>query len=129
MLNDTLANAFSCILNSEKTGKTSCMISPCSKVIKTVLDILNEEGYVGKYEAVTSEKGGFLKLNLIGKINNCQVVKPRFKVKNDEFKKFEKRYLLADGFGILIVSTDKGIMTHTKAKEKNLGGRMIAYCY
>ena len=66
---------------------------------------------------------------LIGKINNCNVIKPRFNVKNDNYEKFEKRFLLAKDFGIIIVSTPKGLMTHIEAKEKGIGGKLILYCY
>ena len=129
MLNDPLASALSTILNSEKIGKSTCLISPSSKVIKKVLDLMNAEGYTGKYEEVTKAKGGVLKLNLIGKINNCGVVKPRFSVDKDGFEKFEQRFLLADGFGIIVVSTNQGVMTHEEAKKKKIGGRLIAFCY
>ena len=47
----------------------------------------------------------------------------------DEFEKFEERYLLARGMGILIVSTKWGIVTHNEAKKKNIGGKLLAYCY
>ena len=47
----------------------------------------------------------------------------------DILEKFEKRYLPAKGFGLIIVSTSKGLMTHVDAEEKNIGGKMIAYCY
>ncbi len=129
MLNDPLASALSHILNSEKIGRSTCEISPSSKVIKTVLDLMNSEGYIGKYEEVTKAKGGVLKLNLIGKINNCGVIKPRFTVKKDEYEKFEQRFLLAEGFGIIIVSTNQGIMTHNEAKKKKIGGKLMAFCY
>ena len=129
MLNDPLASALSTILNCEKTGKSTCMISPSSKVIKKVLDLMNAEGYIGKYEEVTDAKGGVLKLNLIGRINNCGVIKPRFAINKDGFEKFEKRYLLANDFGIIIVSTNKGIMTHVEVKKNKIGGKLIAFCY
>ncbi len=129
MLNDTLANALSTILNSEKIGKSSCLVSPASSIIKNVLNLLNEEGYVGKYEEVTKEKGAVLNVNLIGKVNNCSVIKPRFTVKRDGFEKFEKRFLLAEGFGVIIVSTSQGMMTHEQAKKKKIGGKLIAFCY
>jgi small subunit ribosomal protein S8 len=129
MLNDTLASALSRILNAERTRKKECLITPCSSVIRKVLDLLNEEGYIGKYEEVTKEKGGVMKLHLLGKVNNCGVIKPNFTIKRDEFEKFEKRFLLAEGFGIIIVSTNKGLMTHEKAKEKKIGGKLIAFCY
>ena len=40
-----------------------------------------------------------------------------------DFEKFEKRYLPAKNFGILIVTTPEGIMTHYEAKERGIGGR------
>ena len=70
-----------------------------------------------------------LKVNLIGKINNCGVIKPRFAIKSDEFEKFEKRFLLAKDFGIIIVSTNQGLITHREAKKKKIGGKLMAFCY
>ena len=74
-------------------------------------------------------KAGLIKVNLNGNINKCGVIKPRFAVKRKDFEKFEKRYLPAKDFGIIIISTPDGLMTHIQAKEKNLGGRLIAYVY
>lgn len=129
MLNDPLASVLSMILNAEKIGRNSCTINPSSNIIKKVLDILNTEGYIGKYEEVTKAKGGVLNLNLIGKVNNCGVIKPRFAVDKDGYEKFERRFLLADNFGIIIVSTNQGMMTQNEAKKKEIGGRLIAFCY
>ena len=50
MLNDPLSNVMSTILNSEKIGKDSCTINPASTLIKKVLDLLNKDMYIGKYE-------------------------------------------------------------------------------
>ncbi len=47
----------------------------------------------------------------------------------EEFEKFEKRFLPAKDFGFLILSTSKGIMTHLAAKEKSIGGKLLAYVY
>ncbi|MFH1063466.1 MAG: 30S ribosomal protein S8 [Candidatus Woesearchaeota archaeon] len=128
-LNDPLSNAMSKINNHEKVGKKECTIKPVSKIIKKVLDILNEEGYLGKYEDIEDGKGNHIKLNLLSSINKCGAVKPRFAVGVDNYEKFEKRYLPSRGFGLLVVSTAQGIMSHEKAKEKKIGGRLIAYCY
>lgn len=128
-LNDPLANALSKVLNSEATGKKEVTIKPTSGLIKNVLNILNEEGYIGTYEETEDTRGAFLKLNLIGGVNKCGAIKPRFAVTLHDYEKYEKRFLLAKGFGILIVSTSKGLMTHQKAKELKVGGKLIAYCY
>lgn len=129
MLNDTLATALSAILNREKIGKKECIIRPSSKIIKVVLKVMNENNYIGSFEEVVTAKGNLLKVNLIGNINKCGAIKPRYSVKKDEYEKFEKRYLPAKDFGIIFVSTSKGIMTHIEAKKKGLGGRLLAYCY
>ena len=129
MLNDPLANVMSLILNNELTGKSDCLIKPVSKVIKEVLKVMKENGYIGDFKEVDDSRGNYLKLTLVGGINKCGVIKPRYSVKNKNFEKFEKRYLPAKDIGILFVSTPSGIMTHYDAKSKKTGGRLLAYCY
>ena len=128
-LNDPLANVFSNLLNSEKIGKNEVIIKPSSKLIRKILTLLQDKKYLGGFEEIKDGKGNILVMKLIGAVNNCGVIKPRYSVKLDNYTKYEKRYLPAKGFGILVVSTPKGIMTHEEAKEQKLGGRLIAYCY
>ena len=128
-LNDPLANALSLILIDEKSGKNESIIRPSSKIIKKVLEIMKDNKYVGAFEEIKDGRGDIIKLNLLGNINKCGVIKPRYSLKKDDFEKFEGRYLLARGMGILIVSTPSGIMVHHEAKKKNIGGKLLAYCY
>ena len=129
MMNDTLSSALSNILNAEKVGRDFCLVRASSKVIKSVLTLMNEKGYIGTFEEINDGRGGVLKVNLLGRINGCRGIKPRFSVKRDGFEKFEKRFLPAKDFGIILVSTPKGIMTHIEAKEKKLGGKLLAFVY
>ncbi len=129
MLNDPLAAALAKMFNAERVGRRDVVIRPASRMIKTVLAILNDNNYVGSFEETKDDKGGWLHINLIGNINKCGVIKPRFSTKNNTFEKWEKRYLPAKDFGIILVSTPQGIMTHNQAKEKKTGGKLIAYCY
>lgn len=129
VLNDPLANALSAMLNNERIGKLECNIYPSSKLIQRVFDILKEKGYISVYEVTKDDRGARISVKLAGHINKCGVIKPRYSVKVDGLEKYEKRYLPAKDFGILILSTPKGLMTHQDAKEKNLGGKLIAYCY
>ncbi len=129
MLNDILANTLSKILNAEKRQKKECLVKPSSKVVKKVLDVMKDNLYIGNYVEIKDNRGGVLKISLISKINNCNVIKPRHSVKVEMFEKFEKRYLPAKGFGIIIISTNKGIMTIEEARKKGIGGKLLAYCY
>jgi small subunit ribosomal protein S8 len=129
MLNDTLANVMSLILNNELIGKSECLIKPVSKVIKEILKVMKENGYIGDFKEFEDNRGNYLKLNLVGGINKCGVIKPRYSVKSNNFENFEKRYLPAKDIGILFVSTPRGIMTHYDSKSKKTGGKLLAYCY
>lgn len=128
-LNDPLANALSHILIEDKKGKKVITLSNNSKIIREVLTILKENKYLGDFKIIEDNKSGRLELNLIGGINKVGVIKPRYSVKLEDYVKFEKRYLLASGFGFLIVSTNQGMMTQEQAITKGLGGRLIAYVY
>ena len=128
-LNDPLSNALSHILNCEKVGKSECTIKPASKLIKQVLELMHKSGYIGEIKHFADNKGGCFNVALIGNINKCGAIKPRFSVKKTEFEKYEKRFLPAKGMGIIVLSTQKGIVTHTEAIEKGLGGKLIAYVY
>tara|TARA_Y100000310_G_C20489378_1_gene718430 strand:+ start:110 stop:499 length:390 start_codon:yes stop_codon:yes gene_type:complete len=129
MLNDTLANTLNNINMATKSGKQECIVKPVSKVMVKVLEIMRDAKYIGSFEVTEDKFGGIVKINLIGALNKCGAIKPRFPVKTDGFEKFEKRYLPAKDFGFIIVSTAEGIMIHNEAKEKKIGGRIIAYVY
>ncbi len=126
---DTLADALSTIKNSEYAGKLECVIKPASKVIAQVLRVMKEYGYVKEYEFVEDGRAGLFKVKLTGKINNCGVIRPRYPVKKDTIEKYEKRFLPASGFGVIIISTSQGVMSHYEAKERGIGGRLLAYVY
>lgn len=128
-MGDIIAHALSQIKNAEKKGMSQCVVKPVSNLLRNIFDLMHSKGYIGDFEVVDDNKGGLIKVNLKGKINNCGAIKPRFSAKFSNFEKFEKRYLPAKGFGILIVSTTKGIMTQEKAKKEKLGGQLLAYVY
>lgn len=127
-LNDPLANAMSKIEQAERDGKTECLVSPGSSLIKRILGLFADEGYLGKIEEVGDNRNT-LRVSLSGNINKSGVVKPRYNVKMTDLEKFEQRYLPSKNMGILVVSTPQGVMTHREAKKKNAGGRVLAYCY
>jgi small subunit ribosomal protein S8 len=128
-MNDTLAAALGKLLNAERVGKEICVVAPISKMTTTILDIMKDKHYIGEYKTIDNGKGGEIEINLIGGINNCGVIKPRFAVQKDGYTKFEKRFLPALGFGFMIVSTSQGIMVQSEAREKKLGGKLIAFVY
>ncbi len=129
MLNDPLANALSSMKNAEHRGKGECDIQPSSKLIGGVLNLLKEKGYIKEFEFIDDGKAGVFQVNLNGNINNCGVIKPRYPIKNEDLDKWESRYLPAQHFGLLILTTTKGILSQDEARNNGIGGKLLAYVY
>ena len=128
MLQDTLADVLSVIKNSERIGKTTC-ITRASKEVKSVLQVLQDNSYIGSFELIDDGRGGRFKVELKGKVIDTNVIKPRFSVSLDDFEKWEKRYLPARNVGLLVLTTPKGIIDHKKAKELHVGGKLVCFVY
>lgn len=128
MLQDPLADVLSTIKNAERIGDREC-VTRASKEIQAVLKVMQDKSYIGALEFIDDGRSGKFKIELKKKVIDCNVIKPRFSVKVEEFEKWEKRYLPAKGFGILIISTPKGVMDHNKARELHVGGNLLAFAY
>src|SRR3989338_2124429 len=74
-MNDTLAMALSTILNAEKVGKPTCIVHPISKITRAVLQIMQDNHFIGECSEVADGKGGFIGINLIGGVNKCGAIK------------------------------------------------------
>lgn len=128
-LNDPLANVLSAITNAEKKSMKEVIVKHNSKIIREVLTIMKAHGFIGEFSPIEDSGKRTIKINLLGRINSCGVIKPRYNVNLDKFEKFEKSYLPAKGFGIIIISTNKGLLTLEEAKKNRFGGVLISYCY
>jgi len=126
---DPLNDALTKIFNAEQAGKYNVDLAPASKLLGSVLEIMQTSGYVGEIEKNDDGRGGKYIVQLRGAINQCGVVKPRHSVRRQEFDKWEGRYLPAQDFGLLILTTNSGIMHHKDAKENRIGGKLLAYVY
>jgi small subunit ribosomal protein S8 len=126
---DPLNDAMSMIRNAETVGKRHCIVSPSSKLIGRILNVMQDYDYITQFEYVEDGKAGEFKVELNGNINNCGVIKPRYSVKRRDMEKYESRYLPAQDFGVLILTTTRGVLSHTEAKKMGVGGKLLAYVY
>lgn len=129
MQSDPLNDAMSTIKNAALVGKSECVIKPSSKLIGRVLKVMQENGYINQFEFVEDGKAGIFKVKMEGRINNCGVIKPRYSVKKVDLEQWESRYLPAQDFGVLILSTTEGVISHVKARELGVGGKLLAFVY
>ena len=126
MSQDIVADALNMIRNAKKAKKTEVKIKRISNLLIEVLKIMKQEGSVKKYKINSKEK--IIDIT-VGDLTDCRAIKPRFTVDKTQIEKYRRRYLPARNLGIMIVSTNKGLMTHEEAQEEKIGGCLIAYFY
>jgi small subunit ribosomal protein S8 len=128
-LTDPLSNALNTIYNNERRHKRDCLAWPASKLMGQVLRVMQKNGYIGEFEFVDDGRAGKYRIQLLGRVNKCGVIKPRYAMKVSEIENWEERYLPSRDVGVLIVSTPKGVLSHIDAKDSKVGGRLLAYVY
>src|SRR3972149_8203358 len=126
---DTGANGLITNIKNEMRNNRECIISPASKLLGRVLRIMQLNGYIGEFEFIDDGRLGKFKVQLLGRINKCGAIKPRFPSKATEFEGWEKKFLPSRDVGLMVVSTSKGVIAHKDAEEKNVGGRLLAFVY
>ena len=123
MSQDIVSDALNQIMNAKRARRNSTIVKKHSKLLLNVLELGKKHGYVQEYKVTGNQ------IEIKFDLNECKSIKPRFDVAVEEIEKYVKRYLPARDFGIIIISTNEGLMTHTEAFGKNLGGSLIAYFY
>jgi small subunit ribosomal protein S8 len=126
---DTIANGLTTIKNNELRRRKDCLIAPASKLLGNVLRVIQMNGYIGEFEFIDDGRSGKFRVQLLGRVNKCGAIRPRFAVKAREIEKWEKTYLPSRDIGILAISTPQGVMSHREAREKNVGGSLLAFVY
>ncbi len=131
LVTDPIADMLTRIRNAQ-TAKHEQVDIPCSKVKKSIADILLEEGYVANVEYLDEGINGIIRITLKYGAKREPVItgikrisKPGLRV----YAKYENLPKVLGGLGIAIISTSKGIMTDKKARELGHGGEVLAYIW
>ncbi|RXE55764.1 30S ribosomal protein S8 [Methanoculleus taiwanensis] len=124
-----IADAMCSIKNAGDVGKSEVYIEPASKLLGAMLRIMEEKNYIAGFEFIEDGRGGQFRVQLRGTINKCGAVSQRFAVGLDEMEYWESQFLPAKNFGILIVSTSRGVMSHEQARAEGIGGQLLGYVY
>ncbi|MBR2840769.1 MAG: 30S ribosomal protein S8 [Bacilli bacterium] len=104
---------------------------PTSKMKEEIARILKEEGYISNYKVKEEKPQSKLVLSLkYDKKTRVitglrKISKPGLRV----YAKTDEIPSVLNGLGIAIVSTSKGVMTGRDAKNKSLGGEVLAYIW
>lgn len=124
-----LADALKTLCNAEKRGKRQVLLRPSSKVVVKVLETMQKHKYIGDFEIIDDHRAGKIVVNLIGRLNKCGVISPRFDITLADMEKLLQNLLPARQFGHVILTTTYGIMDHEEARKKHTGGKVLAFFY
>lgn len=104
-----------------------------SKMTCEIARILKEEGYINGYELIENLNGNILKIELKytegKKVRVITGLKRISKSGLRVYAKHDELPRVLNGLGIAIVSTSEGIMTDRDARNKKLGGEVLAYIW
>jgi len=123
MSQDIVSDTLNRIMNAKKANKSYIVSTRFSKLLIKVLDMMKQYGYID-YTLIE----GVLRIEM-KELSICSSIKPRYTVNKENLEKYVRRFLPARDYGYVIISTSKGLMTNSEAKENNLGGSLIAYFY
>ena len=126
MSQDIVADALNMIWNAKKARKEIVVVKRISNLLIEVLKIMKQYRAIKKYKIDSKDKS--LEIT-IGELSECKSIKPRFSCDLAQIEKYRRRYLPARNLGVMIISTNKGLMTHEEAQEEQIGGSLIAYFY
>lgn len=126
-MSDPLGDMLTRIRNGQMANKTAIK-APASKLRANVLEVLRREGYIRGYETVDLG-GGKSELNIQLKYHNGEPVirelrrvsKPGRRIYAG-VKELPKVY---NGLGIAILSTPRGVLSDTEAREARVGGEVL----
>lgn len=127
MVNDPLGDMLTRIRNAQMRRRPK-VTTPASNLRARVLDVLADEGYIRGYARV-EHKGGKPEFEIELKYTNGQpaireisrVSKPGRRV----YSPVKELKSVANGLGVAILSTPKGVMTDWRAREENVGGEIL----
>ena len=124
-----LADALRVLSNAEKRGKRQALIHPSSKVIVRFLLQMQKNGYIGEFTIVDDHRAGKIVVELIGRINKCGVISPRFDIGVDDLEKWVINLLPSRHFGHILLTTSVGIIDHEEARARHVGGKVLGFFY
>ena len=124
-MQDPISDLLTRIRNAQMARHETVNI-PNSKVKRSILDVLLDEGYISGYTADDSVKSTLL-VDL--KYHNgkpvieeiARVSRPGLRI----YKECEDLPSIRGGLGIAVVSTNRGVMTDAKARAAGVGGEVL----
>ncbi|MED5766055.1 30S ribosomal protein S8 [Streptococcus anginosus] len=131
VMTDPIADFLTRIRNANQ-AKHEVLEVPASNIKKGIAEILKHEGFVKNVEYIEDDKQGVIRVFLKYGQNGEKVITGLKRVSTlglRVYKKCEDLPKVLNGLGIAIISTSEGLLTDKEARQKNVGGEVIAYVW
>ncbi len=131
VMTDPIADYLTRIRNANMATHDSVEI-PASNIKKSISEILKREGFIRDYEVADDNKQGVIKVFLKYGPNGERVISGLKRISKPGLRNYvgaEDLPKVLNGLGIAIVSTSAGVITDKEARQKNVGGEVIAYIW
>jgi small subunit ribosomal protein S8 len=126
-INDPLGDMLTRIRNAQMRRKNK-VSTPISKLRERVLDVLADEGYIRGYARV-DYNGGKSEFEIELKYFDGEpVIKDIKRVSTPGrrvYSSVKNLQTVANGLGVSILSTPKGVMSDSQARNENVGGEIL----
>lgn len=130
-MTDPIADYLTRIRNANMAKHDSVEI-PASNIKKSISEILKREGFIRDYEVADDNKQGVIKVFLKYGPNGERVISGLKRISKPGLRNYvsaEDLPKVLNGLGIAIVSTSAGVITDKEARQKNVGGEVVAYVW
>lgn len=125
-MQDPIADMLTRIRNAQLVGEKQVKL-PASKLKSSILQVLQEEGYITSYEVFKTD--GKTNINITLKYYQGRpVIEKIQRISRNGLRIYRgasKLPVVRAGMGIAIVSTSKGVMTERSARAQKLGGEIL----
>ena len=129
MMTDPIADMLTRIRNASMVHKKEVAL-PYSKIKLAIAEILVREGFLEKIQVSEEKKPQILiTLKYQGRESAIHSLKRISKPGHRQYVKFTEIGKVLNGFGLAILSTPKGVLTHIEAKKEKIGGELICEVY
>ena len=126
-MQDPMADMLTRIRNAQR-AKIHEVSMPSSKLKVAVAVVLKEEGYIEDCNVI-ADTGGKSDLNIVLRYYQGKPVIEEIKTMSRpglrQYKGKDEIPVINSGLGVVILSTNKGVMTDRTARAKGLGGELI----
>jgi small subunit ribosomal protein S8 len=126
-MSDPLGDMLTRIRNAQSRKKSTVRV-PASKMHGRVLEVLKNEGYIRAYSREDTKKNQadfVIELKYAEGEPAIQRVARVSKPGRRVYSSVSELPRVANGLGILVVSTPKGVMSDADAREANVGGEVL----